>query len=245
MSKPWQHPQANQQIQLEGHAVAYVLERSVRLSVGLLVNREGLRIRAPKRMSKADIEAALQSKASWILGKLKHVQAHIPNGVEQTLRWHDGMHLDWLGVALTVRWQAQPRRLCWREADTLWVTGPASDDQATQMRHAVEVWAKQQAEGHFTNRLDYFSLRLGVRWTRLQLSSARTRWGSAKSDGSIRLHWRLMQFDPTVLDYVVAHELAHLRHMNHSPAFWDTVAEVVPDWPLRRQQLRNQRLPVW
>ncbi|MDP3133862.1 MAG: M48 family metallopeptidase, partial [Burkholderiaceae bacterium] len=77
------------------------------------------------------------------------------------------------------------------------------------------------------------------------LTNAATRWGSAKSDGTIRLHWRLMQFSPQVLDYVVAHELSHLRHMDHSPRFWATVASVVPDHAARRAELRRSGPPLW
>jgi predicted metal-dependent hydrolase len=74
--------------------------------------------------------------------------------------------------------------------------------------------------------------------TRLKLSSAQTRWGSASADGTIRLNWRLVHFGLSVVDYVVVHELAHLREMNHSPAFWDVVRSVLPDVEERRAQLR-------
>ena len=77
-----------------------------------------------------------------------------------------------------------------------------------------------------------------MRWTRLRLSSANTRWGSARADGSIRLNWRLMHYRPAIIDYVVAHELSHLRVMDHSPRFWDTVATVVPDYAALRRSLR-------
>jgi hypothetical protein len=84
-----------------------------------------------------------------------------------------------------------------------------------------------------------------VQHKRLALSSAGTRWGSARSDGSIRLNWRLMHFGLPVIDYVVAHELSHLRVMNHSPLFWDTVRSVVPDYPVQRGALKTERAPVW
>jgi predicted metal-dependent hydrolase len=79
----------------------------------------------------------------------------------------------------------------------------------------------------------------------LALTNANTRWGSAKADGSIRLHWRLMQFSPEVIDYVVAHELSHLRELNHSPRFWAIVASVMPDYETRLKQLKSQVLPPW
>ena len=103
----------------------------------------------------------------------------------------------------------------------------------------------RQARAHFTARLDHFAPLLGVRWSRLRLSSAQTRWGSAKADGSIALNWRLLHHAPAVIDYVVAHELAHLRVMDHSPRFWSTLATVVPDHAALRRRLRDESVPRW
>jgi predicted metal-dependent hydrolase len=88
--------------------------------------------------------------------------------------------------------------------------------------------------------LSIFAPLLGVHWKKLGLSNAATRWGSAKADGSIRLNWRLMQYAMSVIDYVVAHELSHLRGMNHGSRFWDTVRSVVPDFAALRQQIKDQ-----
>jgi predicted metal-dependent hydrolase len=82
-----------------------------------------------------------------------------------------------------------------------------------------------------------------VRWQRLSLSSAQTRWGSASGAGWIRLNWRLIHLPLPVIDYVVVHELAHLREMNHSPRFWALVEAVLPDCAARRAALRDAMLP--
>jgi predicted metal-dependent hydrolase len=84
-----------------------------------------------------------------------------------------------------------------------------------------------------------------VQVRRLSLSSAATRWGSASADGSIRLNWRLVHFALPVIDYVVTHELAHLREMNHSPAFWDVVRQALPGFEAARGRLRSDTLPVF
>ena len=103
----------------------------------------------------------------------------------------------------------------------------------------------RQAKRIFTERLDHFAPRLQVQWQRLSLSSASTRWGTASADGAIRLNWRLVHFKMDVIDYVVAHELSHLRVMNHSPQFWETVGTVVPDYAQRRRMLKEDSLPRW
>ena len=79
----------------------------------------------------------------------------------------------------------------------------------------------------------------------LGLSSARTRWGSASVSGAIRLNWRLLHFTPAVIDYVVVHELSHLRVMDHSPRFWAVVASIFPDHAQLRRRLRDEAVPLW
>ena len=114
-----------------------------------------------------------------------------------------------------------------------------------QIKDAVQAWLMRQAKRIFAERLNHFAPTLNVQWRKLSLSSAGTRWGSASADGSIRLNWRLIHFKQSVIDYVVVHELSHLRVMDHSPRFWDTVRSVVPDYALLRGQLKDESVPRW
>jgi predicted metal-dependent hydrolase len=127
---------------------------------------------------------------------------------------------------------------------TLHVGLPQNAD-ATQIRDAVQAWLMRQAKRLFTERLDHFAPQLRVQWRKLVLSNAGTRWGTAHSDGLIRLNWRLIHFTLPVIDYVVAHELSHLRVMDHSPRFWETVRTVVPDCEMLREQLKDEAIPPW
>jgi predicted metal-dependent hydrolase len=113
------------------------------------------------------------------------------------------------------------------------------DAGEAQIRDAVQSWLQREARRVFAERAAHFAERLGVRVKRLSLSSAATRWGSANADGSVRLHWRLIQHPRATIDYVVAHELAHLREMNHSLRFWAIVESVVPDYRDVRRSLRS------
>ena len=114
-----------------------------------------------------------------------------------------------------------------------------------QIRDVVQSWLQRQARRVFEERCKHFAQQLGVRYTKLSLSSAQTRWGSAGADGAIRLNWRLIHFAMAQIDYVVAHELAHLREMNHSPRFWDVVRSVMPDYERVRSTLKDDTLPVF
>jgi len=103
----------------------------------------------------------------------------------------------------------------------------------------VVAWLQKQAREGFCSRLAAWEAHAARPLSGWALSSARTRWGSCTSQGIIRLNWRLVQAPPAVLDYVIAHELAHLRHMNHSPAFWAEVGRLYPGWQPARQWLKT------
>lgn len=98
---------------------------------------------------------------------------------------------------------------------------------------------RAQARCDLSARVAHWAARLGVQPQRLRLSSARTRWGSASSRGTVSLNWRLVCLPEPLRDYVVVHELAHLRELHHGPAFWALVAQVLPDYPARRAELRR------
>jgi len=114
-----------------------------------------------------------------------------------------------------------------------------------RIRDAVQDWLRRQARRVFEERCAHYAPRLGVRPRRVSLTSARTRWGSASVDGSVRLNWRLVHFALPTLDYVVVHELAHLRHMNHGPQFWAVVRAALPDVEGARGALRRAPLPAF
>ena len=117
-----------------------------------------------------------------------------------------------------------------------------ADATATQLRETVLTWLKGEALALYRTRIDALAPRLDVAAPDVGLSHARTQWGSCtrKRDGSTRilLNWKLIHFELPLIDYVVAHELAHLRHMNHSPAFWAEVARLYPDFRAAREALR-------
>jgi predicted metal-dependent hydrolase len=122
--------------------------------------------------------------------------------------------------------------------------GLPQDASPAQVREAALAWLAGRARALFEQRCRHYAAALSVRYTRLSLSQAQTRWGSASANGSIRLSWRLIHLDPDLIDYVVVHELAHLHEMNHSPRFWAVVASVLPDYESARRRLREAALPT-
>lgn len=249
----FRHPRAERELRLGEHVVGYAFQRARRRSIGFTVGPDGLAVSAPRWVPLAEVESALQAKSGWILRKLQEQRERAQRRAAARIDWREGATLPFLGetvivvldhrvtsTVLNTDAQALPGvpRL------TLHV-GLSQDAEPRQIRNAVQDWLQQQARRVFEERCAHFAKALGVRVRRLSISSAQTRWGSASADGSIRLHWRLVHFALPVIDYVVAHELAHLREMNHSPAFWAVVRSVLPDYEQHRGALKDDVLPVF
>ena len=96
----------------------------------------------------------------------------------------------------------------------------------------------RRAKACLPQRVAYYSERMGLCPTQVRITGARTRFGSCSSQGHICFSWRLMQYPPEAIDYVVVHELAHLRYMNHGAEFYALIARYLPDWKARRALLR-------
>ena len=243
----FRHPRAQREISFGAHRVAYEFRRASRRSIGFTVGSEGLSVSAPRWVGVAEVEAVLRDRATWILRKL-HEQGERARRVNAArVEWVDGAQLPYLGEKLTLRLSPGARGAVLREG----VAGPElhlglpQGASAEQLREAVQSWLQRQARQLFEQRCAEFAPRLGVTMKRLSLSSAATRWGSASADGAIRLNWRLVHFALPVIDYVVTHELAHLREMNHSAAFWDVVRSVMPAYEQAQGALRQEVLPVF
>lgn len=249
----WRHPRAAREIDLGRAVVAYEFQRARRRSIGMVVSAEGLSVRAPRWVGWGEIEAALREKAGWIEAKLAEQHDRARKHAASRIEWRDGAALPFLGETITVVLDprttgavlnASAQGLPGVPRLTLHV-GLPQNAAPEQIRDVVQAWLKRQARRVFEERCTHFAPLLRVRISRLTLSSAQTRWGSASADGSIRLNWRLIHFALATIDYVVAHELAHLREMNHSPRFWDVVRSVIPDIDGARGTLRHETLPAF
>ena len=252
----FRHPRAEREVRLDGHVVGYEFRRARRRSIGFVVAPEGLTVSAPRWVGVHEVEQALQEKSRWILRKLREQQERGERLAASRIDWRDGASVPFLGDAVVLvldpRVAGAQLQVCDDSeralpgvAQHMLRVGLPQSASAEQIRDVVQSWLQRQAKRVFEERCDLYAQRLGVRVTRLSLSSATTRWGSASADGSIRLHWRLVHFAMPVIDYVVAHELAHLREMNHGPAFWDVVRSVIPDVDSVRGRLRHEVLPAF
>lgn len=230
----------NCEITLKGRVIAYRLRRSQRRSVGLMIDHHGLTVTAPVRMPNRQVTSSLQDKSGWILTKLDKWKGQ---GPPESRILENGTRMPYLGGELALHIVPHPTRARTRvdrEQDRLRVEIDRhlqGDMKANTIRKGLERWYRQQAENDFPQRTARYAEQLGRHPSKIVIRSQKRRWGSCDSKGVVRLNWRLIGASPDLIDYVCAHEVAHLVEANHSPAFWAVVESLMPDWKARRQRL--------
>lgn len=231
------------------HHLDYTLVRSKRRSIGFMIDDDGLRITAPKWVTLTEIENAICEKQRWIFTKLNERRERSARRLQPQMEWRDGGTLPYLGNDITLRILATQSAgiLFDAELKELTVCLP-SDAAEQQLKDRVQGWLQLEAKRIFAERLPLYADKLSVSYQSFALSSAMTQWGSCTADGKIRLNWRLVHFALPLIDYVIAHELSHLREMNHGPQFWATVQSVFPEFAAAKKALREhapETLPIF
>ena len=226
-------------IVLDEHALDYGFRRGKRRSIGFVIDDDGLHVAAPRWVTIAEVEAAIREKRKWIFAKLAERRERVAR-MRPPMQWRDGARMPWLGGEVELRIASGQHQATVFDAERkqLLVSLPA-DAGEQQLKDQVLGWLQQEARRLFGERLALYAGKLGVQYRSFALSSALTQWGSCTQDGRIRLNWRLMHFGLQQIDYVIAHELAHLREMNHGPRFWATVQSVFPEFESARKTLRD------
>jgi predicted metal-dependent hydrolase len=237
---PLQRPAGRERyIILGGGIITYYLRRSARRTIGLTIDERGLQAAAPHWVSIAEIEAFIREKEAWILKHLRGRRARRPQ-----FAWQPGARLPYLGrevILHCAQRDGEPEAQLHGERLHVRLAVPS---QTQVLRDTVLSWLKREALTLYRQRIATLAPRFEVAAPGVALSHARTQWGSCtrKRDGTARilLNWKLVHFELPLIDYVAAHELAHLHHMNHSAAFWQAVARVYPDYPAARRALRER-----
>jgi predicted metal-dependent hydrolase len=216
-----------------GETISYLLERRSRRTVGLKITTEGLVVHAPKRIFEFQLHQILQEKSNWILSKLQSREA---NQIEK-IEWVDGEHLLYLGQDIQLKLISDIKKTIRFENAVLDIHAPEANIHEACGR-MVLMWYKKQAFLDFSRRLEILSAKLGVPTPPLTLSNAQSRWGSCNSRGEVRLSWRLLQAPPNIINYVICHELAHLKQMNHSPKFYAVLESLFPNYKAVEKELK-------
>lgn len=223
-------------IQIGARVVPYELRQGKCRRLALSIDERGLRVAVPPRLTFAEAEAFVRSHGEWVLAKLDEYAAQ---HTHRFLRISDGARLPVLGADVEVRVTTGGNRILWQD-DALVLAARPDADLDTLARRGLQ----RRALEHFAIRLGHYAALLGRPVPPLGLSSARGRWGSCSTKTGIRINWRLVHLPPQFADYVIAHELAHLVEMNHSPRFWRVVGNLYPDWHATRAELKRRAADI-
>ena len=221
-----------------------IVSRPRRRTVGIVVRASGhVEVLAPPRLPAAQIERLIREKAGWIRKKLQ-LQAETAARHRPKL-FSDGETFSLAGRSLALRIEAGRRHTA-IAGDKLVLRLPRYEPTRREriMRSQLADWYRQQALAHLRLRVAHYSAIVGKQPSQLAIKGYKSRWGSCHRDGRLCFNWRLVMAPPSVIDYVVVHELCHLIHHNHSPAYWQLVESVLPEYRLAKRWLKLNSLSL-
>ena len=221
-------------IVLGGQPVDYRLVRARRRSIGMQVDLDGLTVRAPRWVSLGDIEAALAERSGWILRTLAEWRTRRRDVFPR--EWKTGAPIFYRGDELSLAVFPARRSAIRHDMFDLTVLHPSAHDER-KVATFVSHWLRDEALRLLAPRVAAFARAVTPAAPPVKLSNAKSEWGSCNQRGEIRLNWRLVQLPAELADYVVAHEVAHLVELNHSPRFWAVVERLMPGHGQRRRAL--------
>lgn len=231
------------EIKLKDKLLNYKIVRSQRKTIGIIIKvDQELLVRAPQTTSLKNIERLLHKKTDWILRKLKKVAQIKPAPAAK--KFINGEQFSYLGqkYELIIKNSSAAAKVE-LFSNKIIVNYPAvqqGDYQARQpiIRKILVDWYRKQAKIKIEQRILNYKDLLGVEPNRIVVKKQRKRWGSCSSKGNLNFNWKIIMAPPPIIDYLVVHELSHLVHANHSKAFWQTVASLIPEVEKKREWLR-------
>lgn len=210
--------------------------RSKRKTISLEIDDEArLIIRAPKSVSKSYIDKVVENKRSWIEKKQKQVKLYNIERINNS-EFKNGKICLFLGKEYTLCITSQVQSIS-LSGDTLYFPEKYIDDGEQR----IVSWYKKESREILSKRLESHANNLDLSYNNLGISSAKKRWGSCNSNGNINFSYRLIMAPIDVIDYVIVHELMHLKVLNHSKKFWDEVANAMPDYKKRLKWLKDNQ----
>lgn len=253
----------------QNKTIRYTIRRSARRrTVGITIDVQGVRVAAPKRMPLEQVVALVNTKARWIAEKYSEFKSRL----EPRKRFVSGEEFLYLGRRVSLQVQTEPVAGSKRRPDALFqpelfdfdflprprsqaavalkgnvllVQAGTPNVHSEEVREMLENWYRVRAEEVITRRVKHYADELGWPMPRVLIRNQKKRWGSCNAKGELRFNWRLVMLPLRVLDYVVVHEMAHLKVLNHSPRFWALVEQIMPDYKARHQALHELGLGLY
>lgn len=222
--------------------------RSRRKTISITVKPDGnVLVRAPENMQATAVRRFVEEHRDWIEKKQKLVEEHSEMRKTFEKKFVCGEKFLYLGREYALDLAAVPDKKRTKveitENTLSVVTGASNEGTVGKFREeteaAVRKWYKEKAGTYIEERTAFYAGQMGVVYGQIRLKEQKTRWGSCSSRGNLNFNWKLIMAPPEILDYVIVHELCHLKEMNHSSRFWQAVGEVLPDYRMRRCWLKE------
>jgi|TARA_B110000971_G_scaffold2026_1_gene2268 predicted metal-dependent hydrolase len=216
---------------INGDTISYLLIKKYRRSIGLKITRDGLIVHAPIFVSKKHIKTVIISKQKWIESKLNLIKIKAPPFTIKT-----GQEFNLLGKKIILQ-LSEGRKGIFLQNNSCLLSFNDLNNQDKLKKYFIG-WLKEYTLNYLMKRVDFYSENNNLLPKKVLLSNAKTKWGSCNSNKEVRLNWRLILSTEHIVDYVICHELSHLKFMNHSQQFWDLVGEIFPDYKEAQTQLK-------
>lgn len=231
------------ELNYEGLIIPYIIKKSARAKhLRITIAKDGVVVTMPAFLSEKKAISFVEQKKEWIAEKVDNIGGF--SAERNPRQFADGEELPFQGDIFKLRVVEgdAKRTTAQRKEDCFWVhvnRGMAADARPTEIRKKLEQLYKNLAREAVIERVEFFKLQLGVDYNQIRLKEQTRRWGSCSKKGNLNFNWKLVMAPPDVIDYVVVHELCHLRHMNHSRDFWRCVETLMPDYRESRLWLKK------
>ena len=224
-----------------GTRLTYAIRRSPRRKKTVAVTVDpagGVLLVAPEQFSTSRLDAVVRRKAGWIVQRLQGVDS---NGVPPSPReFVSGESVMYLGRHYRLKVESAETGEAKLRGGWLHVPAPAGEGQRDHVRVALVSWLRRHAVERLPERVEMWRPKAGVEMPRVVIADQQKRWGSCDRSGTIRLNWRIIQAPMRLVDYVVVHELVHLRHRDHGRDYWQALGRIMPDYERTREDLRQR-----
>jgi predicted metal-dependent hydrolase len=222
-----------------------ILRTKRRKTVSIRIKKAQAQVYAPMSVSRSFIQAFVASKANWIYKHLKAHQEHAQKKSAQKFNLHEGASVRVLGQNLLLRLVPDLPVIAEQAGDSLLIAAPNNLSSAQALFVGLRAYAMEQSVKILTALVSQYAVQLGVQPKQITIKEYRSRWGSCNARKEVQFNWLIALAPLQAMEYVVVHELCHLIHFNHSPAFWAAVQKAMPDYSVWRRWFSTYGESLW
>lgn len=231
-----------ERLELNNGIIEYEIKISTKAKrIRITIKNGNVIVTVPKGVSTTQARQFIETKQEWVK---RHIQGPTSNKHVAKREYACGDKFPYMGILLELKTQnTQLKRIkVQREENVMMVSIPdfiVGEKRKELIKNSIMTWYKNEAKRVFKYKLDYYSQVMDLEYNRLRVKNQRTRWGSCSSKKNINLNWKILLAPNDVIDYIIIHELTHMKYMNHSQEFWQSVARYIPEYTSQKRWLKE------